>query len=108
MSFRLALTALLLACAGLAAAQPAAPAADASAPAASNAATPVVIEASAPVAAAAPPQQRCHKETRTGTTIPRTVCEPVQTEAERQHTMDSLENQIRVNNAQQISTTVHN
>jgi hypothetical protein len=106
-SFRFALTALLLACAGLAAAQDTAPAADTPAPQVANAAAPVVVEASAP-APAAPPQQRCRKEIHVGSNIPKTVCEPVETEAERQRALDSLQNQLKMNNSPSHGTLGHN
>jgi hypothetical protein len=94
LSCRFTLAATLSAFAGLAAAQ-----ADASSEApAASAATPVVIQASAPAAAPAEPQQRCYKERKVGSNIPVTICEPVQTEAERQRAMDSLQSQNRMNN----------
>src|SRR5215813_11542063 len=100
---RLVLSPFLLACAGLASAQ-ASPLAESPAPAPSaSAAQAVVIEASGPARAAPPaqPPQHCRKEVRVGSNIPVTVCEPVQTEAERQRAMDSLSNQMRMNNSAQ-------
>jgi hypothetical protein len=93
LSYRFALATTLSAFAGLSAAQAAAPA---EAPAAS-AATPVMIQASAPAAAPAEPQQHCYKERKVGSNIPVTICEPVQTEAERQRAMDNLQSQNRMN-----------
>jgi hypothetical protein len=61
-----------------------------------------MIEASGPASAVPPPPaQHCRKEVRVGSNIPVTVCEPVQTEAERQRAMDSLSNQMRMNNSAQ-------
>jgi hypothetical protein len=37
-----------------------------------------------------------------------TVCEPVQTDAERQRAMDSLSNQMRMNNSPSHGTLGHN
>jgi hypothetical protein len=105
---RFIVSSILMACAGLASAQAPAPA-ESPAPSAS-AAQPVVIEASAPAPAAPPaqPTQHCRKETRVGSNIPVTICEPVQTEAERQRAMDSLSNQMRMNNAPSHGTIGHN
>jgi hypothetical protein len=74
MTFRSLLAALVLASAGPAPAQDAAPAPapdtkDAPAQAAPDA------TASAPATTAAAPPQRCHKEYRTGSNLPKTVCE---------------------------------
>src|SRR5262249_33194236 len=100
---RLVLSSFLLTCAGPASAQASAPAESPTPAPSASAAQPVLIVASGPASAVPSPQptQHCRKEVRVGSNIPVTVFEPVQTEAERQRAMDSLSNQMRMNNSAQ-------
>jgi hypothetical protein len=46
-----------------------------------------------------PAQQVCHKETPTGSTIARTVCEPAMSDADRRAQMTQVQNDIRSQSA---------
>jgi len=110
MQSRLLVPALVLALAGIASAQATTPTPEATpAPAMTEStpapATPAAESETQGVAAAAPaasgaakPQQRCHKEYRTGTDIPHTVCEtdrdPV-TDRLRQQAVEDLNHSLR-------------
>ena len=96
MQLRTLLPALLVSFAGVASAQATAPdAAPASMPDAAQAAAPAASAGSAPVRTAADqPQQRCHKEIRVGSNLPKTVCEPAPTEQERAKLQDDWRNEV--------------
>jgi hypothetical protein len=62
---------------------------------ASPAASGTRVAAAAPADPASAPRQVCHRELPTGSNIPTTVCEPVQTEAERLQRVQDIQNQVR-------------
>ena len=51
--------------------------------------------AAAPAATASAPQQVCHREMPTGSNLPRTVCEPAVSDADRRIELDKIQSQIR-------------
>ena len=106
MQFRSLIPALMVALAGAAFAQATAPAPEPATPAQAAApaapATAATSEAAAEPAAdtktAAAPQQRCHKEYRVGSNLPKTVCETEKdsdTEHMREQALDDLKHAVR-------------